>query len=62
MISLHDLRTFSVALVTVHFLAASLTGQGLRQLLGDVKHQIVANRDDLVALRRDIHRHPEVSG
>jgi metal-dependent amidase/aminoacylase/carboxypeptidase family protein len=62
MISHQGLRTFSATLIAVHFLAASLAGQGSRQLLGDVKHQIVASRNDLVALRRDIHRHPEASG
>ena len=63
MISLPNLRTFSVTLmITVHFFAASSAGQGLRQVLGDVKRQIAASRDDLIAVRRDIHRHPEVSG
>lgn len=62
MISLPSMRAFSVALLVVHFSNASLTGQGLRELLGDVTHQIAAGRDGLIAVRRDIHRHPEVSG
>ncbi len=60
--SMSCLRRFSVTLITVPFLAASVACQGSHQLLGDIKHQIAGSRDDLILVRRDIHRHPEVSG
>ncbi len=57
-------RTMNFATLTFLFLTSSATASYAQSavLMEDVERQLQSVRADLIEVRRDIHRHPEVSG